>query len=95
MRCPARHLAYTVNRGILKEILKIRSFLSVSQLEEKFPRTYTFKFDDDLFLYINDSSHKIVYEIPWFRVNSVIEFNDLYLLKVKKIGKIFIVKKRM
>lgn len=77
-----------------KEILKIRSFLSVSQLEENFPRTYTFKFDEDSFLYINESSHKIVYEIPWFRVNSVIEFNDFYLLKVKKIGKNFIVKKR-
>lgn len=77
-----------------KKILKFRSFLSVNQLEESFPRTYTFKLDDEFFLYKSDSPHKTAYEIPWFRVNSVIEFDDFYLLNVKKIGTNFIVKKR-
>lgn len=76
-----------------KKILKFRNFLSVNQTERFFPRTYTFKFDDEYFVYKSNTSPKTEYEIPWFRVNSIKEHDKFYLLGIKKIGKMFIVKK--
>lgn len=76
-----------------KQLIKFQNFLTTFQIKERFPRSYSFSFNKEHFIYERQTSPKTAYKIPWSNVSSAAEFDDFYLLYVKQAGKVFVLKK--
>lgn len=78
-----------------KQVIKCQIFLASFRIKERFPKSYAFKFNREYFIYERRSSPQATYEIPWSSVHLATEFDDFYLLYVKKVGRVLVLKKAL
>jgi len=78
-----------------KQFITFQNFLATLQIKERFPKSYAFRFNSEYFVYERRSSPKTTYEISWSTVHSAAEFDNFYLLYIKKAGGVLVLKKTL